>query len=93
MEIPGTGVQRKSQGRLYSWRSPLVSIAQCNAAGSYNGLVDESQFCGGFRNATHRSPCMVSIQAVDDCRDISINLEYIIAMNTVLLIWKLSHQC
>ncbi|GAV05830.1 hypothetical protein RvY_15901 [Ramazzottius varieornatus] len=59
VEIPGTKVQRKSQGRLYSWRTPLVPTAQCNQAGNYNGLVDaSSQFCGGFRNATHRSPCM-----------------------------------
>ncbi|OQV21189.1 putative Sortilin-related receptor [Hypsibius exemplaris] len=59
VEIPDTRIQRKSQGHLYSWRTALMMNEQCNQASSYNGLVDGSMFCGGgFRNSTHRSPCM-----------------------------------
>jgi hypothetical protein len=59
VEIPGTRIQRKSQGQLFSWRTSLMMNEQCNQASFYNGLVDGAMFCGGFRNNTHRSPCMV----------------------------------
>ncbi|XP_055339064.1 uncharacterized protein LOC129588728 isoform X2 [Paramacrobiotus metropolitanus] len=57
-EIPGTRMTKRSEGQLYFWKTPLISTEQCNQAGSYNGLIPDSMVCGGFRNITHRGPCM-----------------------------------
>ncbi|XP_055339785.1 uncharacterized protein LOC129589217 isoform X2 [Paramacrobiotus metropolitanus] len=57
-EIPGTRMSRRSEGQLYFWKTPLISPEQCNQASNYNGMITDSMLCGGFRNTTHRSPCM-----------------------------------